>query len=239
MSKKTPWLLLSQISGTVWFAVALIAVLAFVFFFFPQRRNSSSQHYEEQKNIAELQKKEDSVYLSRRADDGLRKQPVHSSRTHYQRSDTILADRSRYYTTTPPPATRQPLRVELNSADTTTLQLLHGIGPVYARRIVNHRDKLGGFISLDQLLEVNGFTPELLDHIRPYLSVDTAGLHKIDVNTLTLKQLIRHPYMEYYFARDLVNLRARGVVFRSFDDLRTIPSASDTLIDRLLPYLDF
>ena len=67
---------------------------------------------------------------------------------------------SNWYDNRPTPA-RQPLSVELNSADSVTLQLLHGIGPAYARRIVNYRDRLGGFVSTTQLLEVYGFGPEL------------------------------------------------------------------------------
>lgn len=243
MGKKKHWLLHSQISGTVWFAVVLIAVLALVFFFFPQHRGTSEQGSKEQKNIVELQKKEDSVYQSRRQKSPSRER--HSSHRQYsfqnrerrQDSPCILSDD--FYTTAPTALTRQPLSVELNGADSTTLQLLHGIGPAYARRIVRYRERLGGFVSTDQLLEVYGFTPELLDHIRPHLTLDTGNLRKINVNTLALKQLIKHPYMDYYFARDLVNLRSRGVTFSSPDDLRAVPSCSDTLLMRLLPYLEF
>ena len=246
MAKKKHWLLHSQISGTIWFAVALIAILAFVFFFFPQSRNTSEQDSKEQNNIADLQKKEDSVYHSRHNQynsQSFSKYPSqnrisypsqNSSQRTYPSNKT-----SDYYTTEPPAPTRQPLVVELNGADTTTLQLLHGIGPAFARRIVKHRERLGGFVSTDQLLEVYGFTPELLAHIRPHLRLDTGALQKISVNTMTLKQLIKHPYMEYYFARDLVNLRSRGVVFSAPDDLRAIPSCTDTMLTRLLPYLDF
>ena len=248
MTKKKHWPLHSQISGTVWFAAVLIVILALVFFFIPQRRDTPQQQTKEQKNIAELQKMEDSVYSTRRE-----KQP---SRHHEQR------DISRHSNTggqgsgrqrisgqgasgqgTPCPYntvfTRKPLQVELNGADTTTLQLLHGIGPAFARRIVRYRERLGGFCSTNQLLEVYGFTQELLDHISPYLILDSSALEKININTEPLKRLIKHPYMEYYFARDLVNLRSRGITFSSPDDLRTIPSCSDTLLARLLPYIDF
>ena len=251
MAKKKLGPLQSQISGTIWFAVVLIAILALVFFFFPKSDNASQQDPKEQKNIADLQKKEDSVYHSRRQENAsgrggyerASRSSSHEGGIEEKNSRRRGSDRqvapNPYYTTEPPAPTRQPRVVELNSADTTTLQLLHGIGPAYARRIVKHRERLGGFTSTDQLLEVYGFTPELLDHIRPYLRLDTQALQKINVNTMTLKQLIRHPYMEDYFARDLVNLRSRGATFRSPDDLRTIPSCSDSLLARLLPYLDF
>ena len=138
-----------------------------------------------------------------------------------------------------PAVRRQPLVVELNNADTTTLQLLHGIGPAYARRIVRYRERLGGFIDVGQLLEVYGFTPELLAHIAPSLTLDTSSIRRIDINNIGLKQLIQHPYIEYYQARDIVNLRNRGVRFSSADDLRAVPSMADSTLARLLPYLSF
>ena len=247
MGKKKHWLLQSQISGTIWFAVVLIAILALVFFFIPQRRSTPQQVHKEQKNIANLQKKEDSVYQSRRTQYTSKNNQYHSthnstsypSQNHIRHTDASNSTSDNFFTSVPPTPTRQPLSVELNSADSTTLQLLHGIGPAYARRIVKYRERLGGFVSTDQLMEVYGFTPELLNRIRPYLKLDTDHLRKININTLTLKQLIKHPYMEYYFARDLVNLRSRGVTFSSPDDLRAIPSCSDTLIEQLLPYLEF
>lgn len=131
------------------------------------------------------------------------------------------------------------MSIELNSADTTTLMLLHGIGPTFARRIVRYRDRLGGFVSKEQLLEVYGFTPELLSHIESHLQLDTDSLHRISINRIALKQLIKHPYIEYFQARDIVNLRNRGVHFHSADDLRAIPSMADSTLERLLPYLSF
>jgi len=129
--------------------------------------------------------------------------------------------------------------VELNGADTTTLQLLYGIGPVYARRIVRYRERLGGFVSTGQLLEVYGITPELLEDMAPNITVDSSAVDKLPINSIPLKQLIKHPYIEYYQARDIVNLRNRGVKFHNADDLRAIPSMADSTLQRLLPYIDF
>ena len=134
---------------------------------------------------------------------------------------------------------RQPLSVELNTADTMTLQLLHGIGPAYSRRIVHYREKLGGFTSKEQLLEVYGFTPELLNHIAPHITVDTLAVSKISINSVTLKQLIKHPYIEYYQARDIIELRNHGVRYNNADDLRAVPSMADSTLQRLLPYISF
>ena len=137
------------------------------------------------------------------------------------------------------PYRRKPLTVELNSADTTTLMLLHGIGPTYARRITQYRERLGGFVDEHQLLEVYGISPELLEHIAPHITLDAENIQRMPINSIPLKQLIRHPYIEYYQARDIVRLRDRGIRFRSADDLRTVPSMTDSVLQRLLPYLDF
>ncbi len=117
--------------------------------------------------------------------------------------------------------------------------LLSGIGPTFASRIVRYRERLGGFVAKEQLLEVYGFTPELFGRIAPYLTVDADDVRRFSLDTIGLKQLVKHPYIEYYQARDLIRLRDRGQHFRSEDDLRAVPSMTDSSLQRLLPYLVF
>ena len=228
----------SQIIGIIWLSIALLLIAVAIFF---SRSQSGGEH---KNSIADstveavLLQKEDSLYHSRRGN------TAKHSQTAFSSHKTSYADRQRqpdssHCNTTAAPARRQPLTVELNSADTLTLQLLHGIGPAYARRIVKYRERLGGFTSMDQLLEVYGFTPELVEHIAPHLTLDTAAVTRIPINSIGLKQLVRHPYIEYYQARDIVVLRNRGTVFRTADDLRAVPSMADSTLRRLLPYIDF
>ncbi|MBR1549214.1 MAG: helix-hairpin-helix domain-containing protein [Bacteroidales bacterium] len=235
MNKKKHRLTQLQLGGIIWIAVVLIVILAIKLFSSERAvavpETDSIRHREQ----AFLEKMEDSVYRSHRPDYSGRQYPRRAPQNTPRQPDE--APRS-WYASEPPAPTRRALTVELNSADTTTLQLLHGIGPASARRIVRYRDRLGGFVSTDQLLEVYGFTPELLAHIAPHLALDSANHSRIPVNSIPLKQFIKHPYVDYYFARDLVNLRSRGVTFSSPDDLRAIPSCTDTMLAKLLPYLD-
>lgn len=229
MGKKKSKLTQSQINGISWIAIALvISIGVYIFSRFSASDTPVSDTIEAQ-NISRLEKLEDSAYHSGRPQRTYTKQ-------QYQRQ---YNETQNFFSSEPPVPTRKALIVELNSADTTTLQLLHGIGPTFARRIVRYRERLGGFVNTQQLLEVYGFTPELLEHITPNLALDTSNLHKININSVTLKQFIKHPYVEYYFARDIINLRSRGSTFASPDDLRAIPSCTDTMLVRLLPYLDF
>ena len=222
----------SQTVGIIWVSVSLIIIVAIGIFSSRKSDTAGQNDTVGTENIKILTSKEDSAYNQRYKTRSHRDIAAHRNR-HDFRTDSTMYDNQT------PAVRRQPLVVELNNADTTTLQLLHGIGPAYARRIVRYRERLGGFIDVGQLLEVYGFTPELLAHIAPSLTLDTSSIRRIDINNIGLKQLIQHPYIEYYQARDIVNLRNRGVRFSSADDLRAVPSMADSTLTRLLPYLSF
>ncbi len=238
MKNKKQGLTHSQTIGIIWLSIVLLIIIATLFFY---RRSGLPQIRTELSDSAEmtfLTQKEDSVYRSRRNNHARNSAPTRSPQRNASQTVQPQLD-STYYSNIAPTPQRKPLTVELNSADTLTLQLLHGIGPAYARRIVRYRERLGGFHSIEQLLEVYGFTPELMAHIAPHLILDTTAIHRLPINTIELKQLIKHPYIEYYQARDIVKLRNSGVRFLSADDLRAIPSMADSTLERLLPYIDF
>ena len=223
----------SQVLGIIWISVGLLIVLAVAFF--SSRQGGSETQTDSVVDSAGtiLATREDSVYQSRR-----KNYHYQHDKPTYDRYRSAAIDTS-LYSQHKPQQRRQPLSVELNTADTTTLMLLHGIGPTFASRIVRYRERLGGFVNKEQLLEVYGVTPELLEHIAPHITVDAGHVRRICLDTITLKQLIRHPYIEYYQARDIVRLRDHGTRFLSTDDLRAVPSMADSTLQRLLPYLVF
>ncbi|MDE6634034.1 MAG: helix-hairpin-helix domain-containing protein [Bacteroidaceae bacterium] len=125
--------------------------------------------------------------------------------------------------------------VSLNEADTTALKKIPGVGSYYAARIVRYREALGGYVSAEQLLEIEGIP----DDIGQWVSVDTAHLRRIDVNHATKSQLVRHPYLRVYRADDIWQWRHNYGPLRSADDLRRLPNFTDDDVQRLLPYLLF
>ena len=125
--------------------------------------------------------------------------------------------------------------VMLNTADTSTLKRVPGIGSGYARAIVNYRNRLGGYADVRQLLEIDGLPEEALQ----YIELGTPDLHKININHLSLDKLKRHPYINFYQARAIVEQRRLHGPLRSVSDLKMIKDFSASDIKRLAPYMDF
>ena len=98
-----------------------------------------------------------------------------------------------------------PVNIDLNAADTLQLMRLTGIGPVFARRICKYRDLLGGYVHMDQLHEVYGMDGRLVDSIQEHLYIDTLQVRPIALNETTFSELIRHPYLDVYHTKAILN----------------------------------
>jgi len=141
------------------------------------------------------------------------------------------------YNAPSPPAERKPLVVELNSADSLDLVQLRNIGPVFARRIIRFRDRLGGFMSTEQLKEVYGMDSARYYSLLPQIAIDASAAAQIDINTATIDDLKRHPYLDYYQAKAIVRLREERGPYSKIDDLQTIPIIDKETYTKIAPYI--
>ena len=67
---------------------------------------------------------------------------------------------------------KQPAKpVNLNTATSEELQLVPGIGPATADKILQMRKSYGGFKSVDDLLAIRGLGAKRLEKMRKYLTV--------------------------------------------------------------------
>lgn len=132
-------------------------------------------------------------------------------------------------------------QVELNTADTTLLKQLRGIGSGYAKMIVNYRTRLGGFYSKEQLLEVYRFPPETYSKIEHQVWVDTTYIQKLPINQLSIDQLKRHPYIRYFQAKSLFDNRLTKPEqrYNALDDLVEDRDVTPQFIKKIAPYLSF
>ncbi|MCX6279181.1 MAG: helix-hairpin-helix domain-containing protein [Bacteroidetes bacterium] len=132
---------------------------------------------------------------------------------------------------------KPPLLIELNSADTFDLQQLRGIGPAFARRIVSYRERLRGFSNKNQLLEVFGMDSLRFRAIETNLTVNTDSVQTIDMNTVTFKELLRHPYFPFPVTKNIIVYRQKHKAFKSVEEIKNIEGISDSLFRRIIVYL--
>lgn len=125
--------------------------------------------------------------------------------------------------------------IDLNINDTSLYKKVPGIGSYYAHRIADYVQQLGGFVSIDQLDEIEGFPQEA----KKYFSVGTSQVRQLNVNRLSLTELKRHPYINYYQAKAIVDYRRLHGPLKSLNDLHLLPDFPDDAIKRLEPYVCF
>lgn len=128
--------------------------------------------------------------------------------------------------------------ININTADTTLLKELPGIGSSFARRIAEYRDKLGGYIKTEQLLEVYGMDTTRFEKIENHVIVDsTFEPNKLRINYDSFKVLNRHPYLEYEDVKKIVNYREQKGLITSWEQLTEI--VGDDIEPKLKEYAEF
>lgn len=130
---------------------------------------------------------------------------------------------------------RETEYVALNTADTTALKTVPGIGSYFARRIVQYGQRLGGYVNIDQLDEIENFPQES----KHYFVVEGSHPHKLNVNKLSLDELKRHPYINFFQAKAITDYRRLHGPIKSLQDLRLSKDFPPETIERLLPYVAY
>ena len=127
-------------------------------------------------------------------------------------------------------------RVVLNRADTAQLRKVPGIGSFFARKIVDYRERLGGYYRVQQLLEIEDF-PETA--VSFFIIPDGTEFRKMNLNRLSLNELKRHPYIGFYRARAIVDYRRLHGHIESLQQLKLLPDFTPEAIERLEPYVEY
>jgi competence protein ComEA len=128
--------------------------------------------------------------------------------------------------------------IELNSTDSVSLLTCRGIGPTYASRIIRYRDRLGGFTNAKQLMEIKGLDSARFDQFKDQVIVNPQLVRKIDLNAVTFKELMKHPYFEYYLVKEIFNYKDEIREWDSVGQLKKIPVMYTELFEKIAPYLE-
>jgi DNA uptake protein ComE-like DNA-binding protein len=127
--------------------------------------------------------------------------------------------------------------VEINTADSVELVGLYRIGPATAARIIDYRNKLGGFLKIEQLSEIWGFDEDVLYDLNGKITVDASKAKIYDVNMVTADELKTHPYFKYKISNAIVNYRRQHGNYLKLDDLKNIVLINDSVYKRITLYL--
>lgn len=129
--------------------------------------------------------------------------------------------------------------IELNSADSAKLTGLKGIGQSFARRIVNYRNRLGGFINKEQLREVYGMDDDRYTEMQAQVSADPSNIKKIHINKVDFDGLKYFPYLTFKQMNAIVQFREQHGDYASLNDMRNVAILNDEILRKIEPYIDF
>lgn len=129
--------------------------------------------------------------------------------------------------------------LELNTADTSSLMQIKGIGRGYARAIVRFRAQAGGYVNKQQLLELPHMTQERYNSIEAFFTVDNSLVQPINVNIASVDRLRAHPYLNFYQAKALYELRRKKGKLKNIDELKHLEEFDHQTINKIQPYLKF
>ena len=128
-------------------------------------------------------------------------------------------------------------QIDINTATAADFQELRGIGEKLSARIVNFRDKLGGFISVEQLGTTYGLPEETFASIKPKLKITNANIKKINLNTATVDDLKAHPYIKWKEANLIIEYRNQHGNYKNINEVMEIKAFQQSFFDKIKNYL--
>ena len=155
------------------------------------------------------------------------------SKSAYHKQEEKAGEKSK-------PAAKKTIPVvDLNTVDSITLLELPQIGPYTASRIVEFRDKLGGFVNKEQLLAVKGMDEARFAAIQPYINLGAVEIRKVDINRTDFKTLVHHPYLSYEQVKLIFNQREKRGMIKNWEQLEELLKENGDVNPLLEQYVKF
>ena len=131
------------------------------------------------------------------------------------------------------------ITVDINDADSLEFLNVKGIGPAFASRIINYRNRLGGFHSKTQLKEVWGLDSLKYTTLENQIVVNNINLKKINLNNCAFEDIKQFPYLTYKQMNAIIAYRKQHGNYKSVEDLNKIAILTPQIIQKITPYLSF
>lgn len=132
------------------------------------------------------------------------------------------------------------IQKDINLATREDLIAVYGIGEKLADKILSEKEKLGGFVSMEQFQFMWGISPEAIDDLQKRFFVkNTFGIKKIAINDMSMKELAKFPYFNYALAKEIVVYRTMNNGIKDIADLTKIKGMPNEKIKIIALYLEF
>jgi DNA uptake protein ComE-like DNA-binding protein len=130
--------------------------------------------------------------------------------------------------------------IDINQATQEDLIKIYGIGEAISIRILKFKESLGGFVSMEQMNDIWGLSPEVIENLNTHFKVSALPkLKKIDINNASIKELSEFPYFKYPISKNIVTFRSMNGDFKNSDDLTKIKGMSIEKANIIVLYLNF
>ena len=127
--------------------------------------------------------------------------------------------------------------VDINAGDSSAFDALPGIGGGFSRRIINFRNRLGGFYKVEQVAETFGLPDSVFQKIKPLLKISGDDVKKININTAKEEELKAHPYIRWQLAKVITEYKKQHGDFKTVQDLKKIMTIDEETYNKISPYL--
>ena len=160
------------------------------------------------------------------------------SEEHYQKLESYILLPTKKENSNKSPKKDFNKKVDINTADAKELTNLKGIySEKYAAIIIKYRNKIGGFTSKEQLLEVWNMNKETYNGFVNQVVIGKYEPIKININTSSASQLQAHPYIDWKTANAIYKYRKANGQYKSVEDVKKIHLISSEVYRKIAPYL--
>jgi len=130
--------------------------------------------------------------------------------------------------------------IDINQATQEDLIKIYGIGEAISLRILKFKESLGGFVSMEQMNDVWGLSPEVIENLNTHFKISAVPtVKKIDINNASIKELSSFPYFKYPISKNIVTFRSMNGDIKNIEDLTKINGLSIEKAKIIALYLDF
>jgi competence ComEA-like helix-hairpin-helix protein len=130
--------------------------------------------------------------------------------------------------------------IDINKASQEDLMKIYGIGPGLSERILKQKEQFGAFVSMEQMADVWGLSPEVIEKLNTQFYVGSIPeVKKIKINDASMKELSHFPYFRYPLNREIVTYRSMNNGVLSIEDLTKVKGFPVEKIKIIALYLEF